>query len=134
MDTSVAPQIFEFSFGDKPVNSGEAMSVTCSVIKGDFPMDISWALNGEPITAEQSDITISNSKRVSLLAIDAVAARHTGEYTCTASNRAGAASHSAVLAVNGIFKENKKRILIFNVATGFQCRIFPNHVISPQPS
>ncbi|XP_046591195.1 Down syndrome cell adhesion molecule-like protein Dscam2 isoform X12 [Neodiprion lecontei] len=96
----VAPQIFPFSFGDEPTNSGEAMSVTCSIMKGDFPMDISWALNGEPITAEQSDITISNSKRVSLLAIDAVAARHAGEYTCTASNKAGATSHSALLAVN----------------------------------
>lgn len=105
MDPPVAPQIFPFSFGDEPTNSGEAMSATCSIMKGDFPMDITWALNGEPITPEHSDITISNSKRLSVLAIDAVAARHAGEYTCTASNKAGATSHSAALAVNGIFTE-----------------------------
>lgn len=98
----VAPQIFPFTFGDEPVNSGEAISATCSILKGDFPMDISWAFDGTPIDPERSDqYTITKSKRLSVLAIDAVAARHAGEYTCTASNRAGASSHTAALAVNG---------------------------------
>lgn len=35
------------------------------------------------------------------MAIEAVSARHAGEYTCTASNAAGATSYSATLAVNG---------------------------------
>ncbi|KAK1126108.1 hypothetical protein K0M31_004749 [Melipona bicolor] len=97
----VAPQIFPFTFGDEPVNSGEAISATCSILKGDFPMDISWAFNGASIDSERSDqYTITKSKRLSVLAIDAVAARHAGEYTCTASNKAGASSHTAVLAVN----------------------------------
>ncbi|XP_043801764.1 Down syndrome cell adhesion molecule-like protein Dscam2 isoform X15 [Apis laboriosa] len=97
----VAPQIFPFTFGDEPVNSGEAISATCSILKGDFPMDITWAFNGSPIDSERSDqYTITKSKRLSVLAIDAVAARHAGEYTCTASNKAGASSHTAVLAVN----------------------------------
>ncbi|XP_076297116.1 Down syndrome cell adhesion molecule 1 isoform X34 [Lasioglossum baleicum] len=97
----VAPQIFPFSFGDEPVNSGEAISATCSILKGDFPMDISWAFNSVPIDSESTDqYTITKNKRLSVLAIDAVAARHAGEYTCTASNRAGASSHTAALAVN----------------------------------
>lgn len=94
--------MFPFSFGDEPVNSGEAISATCSILKGDFPMDISWAFNGVPIDYESTDqYTITKSKRLSVLAIDAVAARHAGEYTCTASNKAGASSHMATLAVNG---------------------------------
>ncbi|XP_043494308.1 Down syndrome cell adhesion molecule-like protein Dscam2 isoform X37 [Polistes fuscatus] len=97
----VAPQIFPFSFGDEPVNSGEAISATCSIQKGDFPMDISWAFNGEPITDEYRDqFMITKSKRLSVLQIDAVAARHAGEFTCTVSNNAGASSHTAALAVN----------------------------------
>ncbi|XP_046813659.1 Down syndrome cell adhesion molecule-like protein Dscam2 isoform X7 [Vespa crabro] len=97
----VAPQIFPFSFGDEPVNSGEAISATCSIQKGDFPMDISWAFNGEPINDEHKDqFVITKSKRLSVLQIDAVAARHVGEYTCTVSNNAGASSHMAALAVN----------------------------------
>ncbi|XP_076390031.1 Down syndrome cell adhesion molecule 1 isoform X8 [Megachile rotundata] len=97
----VAPQIFPFTFGDEPVNSGEAISATCSILKGDFPMDISWAFNGVPIDSKSTDqYTVTKSKRLSVLAIDAVAARHAGEYTCTASNKAGASSHTAMLAVN----------------------------------
>ncbi|XP_060820227.1 cell adhesion molecule Dscam2 isoform X24 [Bombus pascuorum] len=97
----VAPQIFPFTFGDEPVNSGEAISATCSILKGDFPMDISWAFNSVSIDPERTDqYTITKSKRLSVLAIDAVAARHAGEYTCTASNKAGASSHTAMLAVN----------------------------------
>ncbi|XP_036142534.1 Down syndrome cell adhesion molecule-like protein Dscam2 isoform X47 [Monomorium pharaonis] len=97
----VAPQIFPFTFGDEPVNSGEAISATCSILKGDFPMDIAWAFNGEPISAESSDqFSVTKGKRLSVLSIDAVAARHAGEYTCTASNKAGASSHTAALAVN----------------------------------
>ncbi|XP_071567210.1 Down syndrome cell adhesion molecule 1 isoform X1 [Temnothorax nylanderi] len=98
---NVAPQIFPFTFGDEPVNSGEAISATCSILKGDFPMDITWAFNGEPISAESTDqFSITKGKRLSVLSIDAVAARHAGEYTCTASNKAGASSHTAALAVN----------------------------------
>ncbi|KAG5309252.1 DSCL protein, partial [Acromyrmex insinuator] len=98
---NVAPQIFPFTFGDEPINSGEAISATCSILKGDFPMDIAWAFNGEPISVESTDqFSITKSKRLSVLSIDAVAARHAGEYTCTASNKAGASSHTAALAVN----------------------------------
>ncbi|XP_025152751.1 Down syndrome cell adhesion molecule-like protein Dscam2 isoform X3 [Harpegnathos saltator] len=98
---NVAPQIFPFTFGDEPVNSGEAISATCSILKGDFPMDIAWAFDGVPISAESTDqFSITKGKRLSVLSIDAVAARHAGEYTCTASNKAGASSHTAALAVN----------------------------------
>lgn len=65
-------------------------------------MDIAWAFNGELISAESTDqFSITKGKRLSVLSIDAVAARHAGEYTCTASNKAGASSHTAALAVNG---------------------------------
>ncbi|XP_012526070.2 Down syndrome cell adhesion molecule-like protein Dscam2 isoform X23 [Monomorium pharaonis] len=98
----VAPQIAPFSISDEPANWGEAVSSVCTVVKGDLPIEISWALNGEPITKENfGDISISStSKRVSLMTIEAASPRHVGEYTCTASNAAGATSYSATLAVN----------------------------------
>lgn len=67
---------------------------------------MAWALNGEPITSKNhDDITVSSTgKRVSLMTIEAVSARHAGEYTCTASNAAGATSYSSTLAVNGTEK------------------------------
>ncbi|KAF7411847.1 hypothetical protein HZH66_000743 [Vespula vulgaris] len=100
---NVAPQIVPFSISDEPANWGEAVSAVCTVGKGDLPIEVSWALNGEPINdANHGDVSISSTgKRVSLMTIEAVSARHAGEYTCTASNAAGATSYSAVLAVNG---------------------------------
>ncbi|XP_025152774.1 Down syndrome cell adhesion molecule-like protein Dscam2 isoform X25 [Harpegnathos saltator] len=97
----VAPEIMPFVIGEEPANWGDTITVTCTVLKGDHPIQIEWALNGEPISRDHPDITIvSTSKRVSLLTIDAVTARHAGEYTCTASNVAGGTSYSASLAVN----------------------------------
>lgn len=100
---SVAPQIAPFSIGDEPANWGETVSAICTIVKGDLPIEVSWALNGEPITKENHpDVSISStSKKISVMAIEAVSARHAGEYTCTASNMAGATSYSATLAVNG---------------------------------
>ena len=92
--------------GDEPANWGDAVTATCTVFKGDFPIDIVWSLNGEPISHDYPDVTIStSSKRVSVLTIDAVTARHAGEYTCSASNAAGGTSYSASLAVNGIIEQ-----------------------------
>lgn len=92
-----------FVIGEEPANWGDTITVTCTVLKGDHPIQIEWAHNDEPITRDHTDISIvSTSKRVSLLTIEAVTARHAGEYTCTASNVAGGTSYSALLAVNGI--------------------------------
>ncbi|XP_026825567.1 Down syndrome cell adhesion molecule-like protein Dscam2 isoform X11 [Ooceraea biroi] len=96
----VAPDIAPFVISEKPANWGETVTATCTVLKGDHPIQIEWALNGEPISHDFSDITIVTNKRVSLLTIDAVTASHAGEYTCVATNAAGGTSYSASLAVN----------------------------------
>lgn len=99
---TVRPEIAAFTFGDEPANWDETVTATCTIIKGDYPISIEWSLNGEPISLNNDDITIgSTGKRVSVLSIDAVSARHAGEYTCSASNIAGGTSYSASLAVNG---------------------------------
>jgi hypothetical protein len=73
-------------------------------LKGDYPIEIEWALNGKPVERQNNEISIVNtSKRVSLLTIDGVQAHHAGEFTCMASNTAGATSYSTLLAVNGTF-------------------------------
>ncbi|XP_076297106.1 Down syndrome cell adhesion molecule 1 isoform X24 [Lasioglossum baleicum] len=97
----VAPQIAPFVIAEEPANWGDSISVVCAIIKGDLPIEISWALNGEPIERKRWDINIlATTKKNSILSIESVAARHAGEYTCSASNKAGATSHSATLVVN----------------------------------
>ncbi|XP_061930166.1 cell adhesion molecule Dscam2 isoform X17 [Apis cerana] len=101
----VGPQLAPFTFGDEAANAGEMATVQCAVIKGDLPVRIAWSLNGRRIDREQSheipDIVVTrSSKRISTLTIDSVAARHAGEYSCTATNEAGSATHVSVLSVN----------------------------------
>jgi len=99
---AVAPQIAPFAVAEEPANWGDSISVVCAILKGDLPIEITWALNGEPIRPDRSDINIlATTRKNSILSIESVAARHAGEYTCSASNKAGATSHSAILAVNG---------------------------------
>lgn len=77
-------------------------AVQCAVIKGDLPIEIVWMFGDQQIFKSQRDIIISDSgNRLKQLTIEAVAARHAGEYTCIASNAAGSVSRSAVLNVNG---------------------------------
>ncbi|CAL7934265.1 unnamed protein product [Xylocopa violacea] len=97
----VAPHIGPFSISDGPANSGDMVSATCSIMKGDFPVEIVWKFNGRTIGFNDQDISITKiNKHMSALSIESVAARHAGEYTCVATNRAGNVSHSTTLAVN----------------------------------
>lgn len=96
----VPPQIVPFDFGDEAVNSGEFASVSCSVHKGDLPIQISWYRNNGSMV-EGNGITIMKNQKVSTLSIDSVSFESAGEYTCLARNRAGSISHAARLNVNG---------------------------------
>lgn len=99
---SVIPQIFPFTFGDEPINSGETVSIQCTISKGDLPLNMTWRLNGNPI-GNNNGITIMKMKRFSTLNIDSVSAVHTGNYECIAENSAGRTVYSAILNVYGIF-------------------------------
>ncbi|XP_026295713.1 Down syndrome cell adhesion molecule isoform X33 [Apis mellifera] len=98
----VGPQLLPIAFNAEVANSGDSVSVPCSILKGDMPMDISWAFNGVAIdTSRDPSITVTRiSKHLSTLSIDGVSARHAGEYACSASNLAGSVSRSATLTVN----------------------------------
>lgn len=101
---TVAPQIALFSFGEEPVNAGDMASVQCLITKGDLPLDISWMFMNNPIESQSNDVTLINvGNRHKQLTIEAVSARHAGEYTCIASNLAGSVSRTATLDVNGTY-------------------------------
>lgn len=101
---TVPPLITPFDFGKESVNSGDMASVFCTVHKGDFPINITWLLNGKPIIDRNIEgiSLMRTNKRISQLSIDTVNAEHSGEYICSAANAAGVNSHSAYLRVNGI--------------------------------
>lgn len=97
----VSPRIVPFHFGEEPANFGESANINCNVMVGDFPIDIVWLLNGEPIN-DYSVSTAKMGKRLSILNIDSVRGQHAGNYTCRASNSAGIVEYSSALIVNGI--------------------------------
>ena len=89
------------TFGAELLNEGQFAQVVCIVTQGDEPLTISWSLQGEAVSSEPSLTTTTLGTRTSMLTIQSVGYRHSGMYTCTASNKAGSKSQSVELKVNG---------------------------------
>ncbi len=83
------------------MDEGAYAQLACSVSHGDEPMTLTWSLKGDIISSEPSITTNMIGTRTSILIISEVGYRHSGEYTCTARNKAGVDAHSAKLKVNG---------------------------------
>lgn len=101
------PQISPFSFGEADIYLDEAVSVTCTITKGDMPITIWWSLydtdsaTEKNLTSNDGVMILRNSQKISSLNIDAVQRRHRGNYTCWAKNKAGITQYSTFLSVNG---------------------------------
>ena len=72
--------------------------------RGDEPLTITWFLKGDVVSSEPSVTTNMFGTRASMLMITNVGYRHTGSYTCKATNAAGSETMSASLKVNGNLK------------------------------
>lgn len=100
---SVLPRIRPFTFEEGPAQTGQYLTLYCSVSFGDLPLNITWLLNNE--IAEDENIsgvsTMMVNKRTSVLTIDSVDDHHAGNYTCLARNRAGLQTFTTELNVYG---------------------------------
>lgn len=105
---SVAPIITPFDF-DESVFYGEGVQVMCHVPKGDKPLSFKWSFSGGDVS-ELSGVNIMNVGDMgSALIIPTVTAKHSGNYTCTASNIVANASHQGTLNVKGITPVQKQQ-------------------------
>ncbi|KRF98082.1 uncharacterized protein Dwil_GK22019, isoform AS [Drosophila willistoni] len=96
----VAPKIAHFDFGEAPASFEDSVSINCLVSSGDLPLDIEWLFNDYPINHYSGISTSKMGKRLSVLMIDAVNARHVGNYTCKARNLWASTAYTAQLIVN----------------------------------
>ncbi|XP_043249346.1 Down syndrome cell adhesion molecule-like protein Dscam2 [Colletes gigas] len=96
----VIPTLVPFSFGEKPLNSDQVVTVPCAVLEGDPPLKLRWTLNGHTISPHSGISIVDLGGRGAILSIGSVQATHAGTYTCIAENRAGRHELSADLVVN----------------------------------
>jgi hypothetical protein len=98
--------IAPFNFGEDEVNLDDSITLTCSITKGDLPINIWWrfnhgvdALMSYNLSSQDGIIITRNSQKLSFLNIETIKAKHRGNYTCYAQNKGGHTSYSAVLAI-----------------------------------
>ncbi|XP_076672535.1 Down syndrome cell adhesion molecule 1 isoform X38 [Andrena cerasifolii] len=96
----VIPKLLPFSFREKPLNSGQVVTVACAVVEGDPPLKLSWILNGHTISPHSGISIVDLGGRGAILSIGSVQASHAGTYTCIAENLVGRHELSADLIVN----------------------------------
>ena len=104
------PSLMPLTFGREILDEGEFAQLVCIVSKGDEPLTITWALKGDDISSEPGLTTTTLGTRTSMLTINSVGYRHSGLYTCSASNKAGVERETAELKVNGNFLPCNGRI------------------------
>ena len=95
------PFLTPMSFGQDVVDEGSFGQLVCTVVKGDPPFSFTWSLQGDIVHSEPGLTTSQIGGRTSMLMINSVGHRHSGQYTCTVSNTAGQVSVSTELKVNG---------------------------------
>ncbi|CAH2265758.1 jg7946 [Pararge aegeria aegeria] len=97
----VVPYIIPFEV-EESIFAGESVHITCHVSKGDSPLQITWSFQGTeiPYHNNMGITTTKLGEKASVLSIPTAMGQHSGNYTCTASNRAGRAHHSALVNIH----------------------------------
>lgn len=80
---------------------GDRASLTCSVVKGDLPLTMSWRKDNRPIDATQHMSVKQVDQYNSILVIENLGSDHTGNYSCVVRNSAAEVENSQSLLVNG---------------------------------
>ncbi|KAH8408036.1 hypothetical protein KR222_011729 [Zaprionus bogoriensis] len=97
LNVNSPPVIEAFKF-PKNLQEGGRAQITCAVSSGDMPIYFSWSKDDASIP---SSMQISEKKEefYSLLVFKDINARHSGKYTCYASNSAAKVNYTAELQV-----------------------------------
>nr|XP_049692182.1 Down syndrome cell adhesion molecule-like protein Dscam2 [Helicoverpa armigera] len=91
------PEIEPFSFSAN-LQEGKRAQVSCSVTSGDMPVHFTWLKDNSPIPSSLQ-VEERGADFFSNLVFKEVSARHSGLYTCVASNTAAKVNYTAELVV-----------------------------------
>ncbi len=88
-----------FLFPNNLLSEGMRSAVSCQILQGNLPITFTWTdSSGRPLTSAGISVR-ANDEYSSTLVIDSLSYDHSGNYSCTAENEAGKASHTAELTV-----------------------------------
>lgn len=97
---SAPPEIMPFHFSSN-LKEGGITNIVCSVTSGDLPITFTWRKDGKPLPHDPDIREQQLVEMVSTLRINNLAAKHSGHYTCIATNPASSANFTAELVVRG---------------------------------
>lgn len=80
---------------------GDRASLTCSVVKGDLPLTITWLKDDRRIDPSQHMSVKQVDQYNSILVIENLGSDHTGNYSCVVRNSAAQVENTQALLVNG---------------------------------
>lgn len=112
--STVPPKLNPFQSTVLQLNVGDRASLTCSVIKGDLPLTITWKKDNRIIDASQHISIKQVDHYNSILVIENLGPDHTGNYSCQTRNSAAEVEIAQSLLVNGkqkLYKQTKKKIV-----------------------
>ncbi|XP_068893050.1 cell adhesion molecule Dscam1 isoform X2 [Tenebrio molitor] len=98
----VPPKILPINPMTGLLREGMRAAITCQIMEGDLPITFRWERNGKAVSNNAALGTVIRriDEFSSSLIIEQVTSAHTGNYTCIASNVAGAEKHVVPLTVN----------------------------------
>lgn len=129
---TVPPKLAPFATNDEPLHLGDYFQLTCAVVHGDFPYNITWYFNDEPITYFDGVSILMHGKRSSSLNIESVSAQHSGNYSCKGSNRAGQASITSTLSIRGLCTFSHKQFYLQFWQCYYSVRLYDFFIVFPQ--
>ncbi|CAH1168788.1 unnamed protein product [Phyllotreta striolata] len=98
----VPPKILPINPMTDLLREGMRAAITCQIMEGDLPITFRWERNGKVVSNNAALGTLIRriDEFASSLIIDQVTSAHSGNYTCIASNVAGAEKYAVPLTVN----------------------------------
>ncbi|XP_049817554.1 Down syndrome cell adhesion molecule-like protein Dscam2 [Aethina tumida] len=98
----VPPKILPINPMTDLLREGMRAAITCQIMEGDLPLTFRWERNGKVVSNNAALGTLIRriDEFSSSLIIDQVTSAHSGNYTCIASNVAGAEKYVVPLTVN----------------------------------
>ncbi|CAL1281289.1 unnamed protein product [Larinioides sclopetarius] len=94
-----APKVLPIVFPTN-VRVGLPTKAFCTIEKGSRPLEFTWSFNGRVIHDTDSAVLIDINDDYSVLNINPVSSKHTGNYTCNVKNAFGRDSFTAALIVH----------------------------------